>query len=311
VLRASSLIGALVVVSLHSPVAFGEEFWLPDHPRDGVVGEVRYTRVSKGDSLLDIARAFDLGHDQIINANPELNRWVPEEGAEVVLPSLYVLPEGERKGIVLNLAELRLYYFQPERRLVHTFPVSIGDVDWRTPLGQTRVVSKEIDPAWSPPKSIRAEHTAEGEELPTIIPGGDPDNPLGHFALKLGIPGYLIHGTDARRSFGIGMRVSHGCIRLYPEDMERLFEMIKIGTTVRIVDQPVKAAWHGDQLYLEIHQPLSEDDHNDLQAPSIPDVATVLAKHLKAGVEVSIEEIEEAQRVGSGIPVVVARRYND
>lgn len=309
-LRATSLITLHLLVLLTAQLCAGEEFHLPDTPGEGLIGEVQYTRVGRGDSLLDIARAFDIGHDQIIRANPALNRWVPQEGAEVVLPSLYVLPTGERRGLVLNVAELRLYYYEPKGQTVHTFPVSIGDVDWRTPLGQTRVAAKEIDPAWYPPKSIREEHLDEGEELPRFIPGGDPDNPLGHFALKLGIPGYLIHGTDVRRSFGIGMRVSHGCIRLYPEDMAQLFEMVRVGTSVRIVDQPVKAAWRGDLLYLEVHHPLSEDDHDDLAIPSIPDVAAVLAKNIGPGVDVDIEEIEVAQRIGNGIPVVVGKRFS-
>ena len=255
--RALYLMSFCALLSLSS-TALSEEFSLPEGRQDGVIGEIRYTRVWRGDTLLDIARSFDLGHDQIIRANPKLNRWVPRIGAEVTLPSLYILPSAPRQGLVLNLAELRLYYYPPGQRVVHTFPVSIGDYDWRTPLGRTKIVAKQVDPSWYPPKSIREEHAADGEDLPVMIPGGDPDNPLGHFALKLGIPSYLIHGTDQRRSFGIGMRVSHGCIRLYPEDIETLYSMTRVGANVAIIDQPVKAGWLDETLYLEVHQPLDQ-----------------------------------------------------
>jgi L,D-transpeptidase ErfK/SrfK len=283
-----------------------EELPLPLSPRENVVGNLRSTIVGRDDSLLDIARAFDIGHDQIILANPRLNRWVPPIGATVLIPSLYVLPPGERRGIVLNLAELRLYFFPPRTGVVHTFPVSIGDYDWETPQGSTTVIAKQIDPPWFPPKSIRREHAEEGEDLPTMIPGGDPDNPLGAFALKLAIPGYLIHGTDQRRSFGIGMRVSHGCIRLYPEDIEQLYPMVPVGTPVRIIDQPVKAGIRDGQLLLEVHRALSEDGGSSLDQPGLEEVLQHLRPYAEEGIEIDTEVVTATLDRGDGVPTPVS-----
>ena len=291
-----------------SSPCLSEEFPAPASQGDAVVGQLQHTRVWRGDSLLDIGRTFDIGYNQIIRANPTLNRWLPRVGAEVVVPSMYILPSGERRGIVLNLAELRLYYYPPRGGAVHTFPVSVGDYDWRTPLGKTKVVAKEVDPAWYPPKSIRAEHLENGDELPLMIPGGDPDNPLGHFALKLGIPGYLIHGTDQRRSYGIGMRVSHGCVRLYPEDIETLYSLVSVGTPVSIIDQPVKAGWHEDQLFLEVHHPLAEEGENDFIEPDLNHVISVISPFISLGVEVDADQVDAALRLGDGIPVAIATR---
>ncbi len=301
---------ALMVAATCWALASGhaEELSLPAHKGDSVVGDVRYTMVWHGDSLLDIARTFDIGYGQIIRANPRLNRWIPRVGAEVVLPSMYILPRGERRGIILNLAELRLYYYPPRGTTVHTFPVSVGDYDWRTPLGKTKVVAKQVDPPWYPPKSIRAEHLEDGDELPAMIPGGHPDNPLGHFALKLGIPGYLIHGTDHRRSYGIGMRVSHGCVRLYPEDIETLYSLVSVGTPVTIVDQPIKAGWRGDELYLEVHHPLGEEGEEDFIEPDLNDVINVLSPLIGPHVEVDADQVDAAVRLGDGLPIVAARR---
>lgn len=239
--------------------ASAEDLSLPELRGDSLVGRIQTVLVRPGESLLDIARAFDIGHDQIIGANPSINRWVPEPGTRVIIPSRYILPSGPRSGIVLNLGELRMYYYPPNTRAVWTFPVSIGDFDWETPIGTTRIIAKEREPAWSPPASIRAEHAAESEPLPTVIPGGDPDNPLGHYAFRLGIKGYLIHGTDERRSYGIGMRVSHGCIRMYPEDIAFLFEHVKVGTQVRIINEPVKYGTEFNAQFIEIHQVIDSD----------------------------------------------------
>ena len=155
---------------------------------------------------------------------------------------------------------MRIYFFpEPEEgepAQVQTYPVSIGRMDWRTPMGTTTIVRKQKDPAWYPPESIRAEHAAQGDPLPRVVPAG-PDNPLGRYAIRLGIPGYLIHGTN--KAFGVGMRVSHGCVRMLPEDIEYLFPQVAIGTRVTIINQPAKAGWFGDKLYLEVHPPLEED----------------------------------------------------
>ena len=231
---------------------------------DGVVGWEGVTIAKQEDTLADIARTFKLGHDEMRLANPDLDFWLPGAGTRVILPTRYILPHAERKGIVLNVPEMRLYYFPPVRpnedATVVTYPISIGRMDWSTPLGRHRITAKIRDPSWTPPASILKEAEAAGEPLPRFIPPGR-DNPLGAFALRLDLPSYLIHGTN--RPYGVGMRVTHGCIRMYPEDIERLFPQVPVGTPVNIVDQPVKVGWLGDTLFMEVHPPLEEDPVGD------------------------------------------------
>jgi L,D-transpeptidase ErfK/SrfK len=303
-LEISGLVSLALLSALLSRSALCEELQLPYAKGDSVVGALRHTVVREGESLLDIARAFDIGHDQIIAANPLLERWVPPPGHTVLIPSLYILPSAPREGIVLNLAEMRLYYYPPGRPVVHTFPVSVGNIDWSTPLGVTKVVAKQRDPAWYPPPSIRREHEAEGDPLPAMIPAGDERNPLGRFALRLGLGSYLIHGTDQSREFGIGMRVSHGCIRLYPEDIERLFELVPIGTTVRIIYEPIKVGWRDGALFIEIHAPNKDpfDDPWPFEYPSVDQLFEKIAR-LSATVSLtSYRLIEMIFERGNGIP---------
>lgn len=219
-----------------------------------VIGAVATITARDEDTLVDIARRHGLGYEDIVRANPDVSVWVPGEGTEIVLPTRFVLPSGPRKGVVLNLAEYRLYYYpQPaagESAYVMTYPISIGRMDWETPLGLTSVISKARNPTWYPPQSVRDEHEADGDPLPRIVPPG-PENPLGNFAMRLGLPGYLIHGTN--RPAGVGMRVTHGCVRMFPEDIEYLFEHIDVSTPVRIVNEPIKVGWNGDDLVVEAH----------------------------------------------------------
>ncbi len=230
---------------------------LPPEGQD-VIGEVSTVIARYEDTLVDIARRHGLGYQDVVRANPDVDTWLPGEGTEVVLPNRFILPPGPRTGLVLNLAEYRMYYF-PEPRAgevakVHTYPMSIGRMDWETPLGRTQIVAMAKNPAWYPPQSVREEHAADGDPLPRVVPPG-PDNPLGTRALRLGIPGYLIHGTN--RPAGVGMRVSHGCIRMFPEDVEFLFDRVKVKTGVRIIDVPVKMGWDGSNIVVESH-PLLE-----------------------------------------------------
>lgn len=227
---------------------------------DTVVGSLGVTTSEHEDTLLDIGLAYDQGYREMRLANPKVDPWKPRTEAEVVIPSQYILPETPRQGIVVNIPEMRLYYYprpKPgEPPVVITYPVSVGRQDWKTPHGVTTVVAKTLNPAWYPPESIRREHAADGDPLPRIVPPG-PDNPLGQHALRLGRSGYLIHGTN--KTFGIGMRVTHGCLRLYPKDIARLYGEVPVGTPVRIVNQPFKVGWRGGGLYLETHPPLDED----------------------------------------------------
>jgi L,D-transpeptidase ErfK/SrfK len=227
-----------------------------------LVGEVREARIQDGDTLLDLARRYDVASNELQDANPGVDPWLPAVGRRVVIPSRYLLPRGPRKGIVVNPPERRLYYFPPAaahgRRVVMTYPLGIGAEGTSLPVVKTRIIEKKKNPAWVVPDSILAEHEAAGDPLPKVVPPG-PDNPLGRFALRLGLPTYLIHGTN--QPYGVGMRVSHGCLRMYPEDIEELFARIAVGTPVRIVDQPYKAGWEDGVLYLEAHLPLAEAGH--------------------------------------------------
>ncbi len=249
---------------LLAAAARAEIYELPPEGFD-VIGAVTTITARHEDTLVDIARRHGLGYQDIVRANPDVNPWVPGEGTEVVLPTRFVLPPGPRKGLVLNLAEYRMYYFplprDGEPALVMTYPISIGRMDWETPLGNTSVVAMARDPAWYPPQSVRDEHAADGDPLPRVVPAG-PDNPLGTRAIRLGLPGYLIHGTN--RPAGVGMRVSHGCIRMLPEDIEFLFELVGVKTPVRIINEPIKIGWEGDTLVMEAH-PVLESAMPDLE----------------------------------------------
>ena len=262
------ILAALFAVA--APV-YAEVFELPPEGYD-VVGSVSTITARYEDTLVDIARRHGLGYYDVVRANPGVNVWVPGEGTEIVLPNRFVLPPGPRTGLVLNLAEYRMYYFpepvEGKPAYVYTYPMSIGRMDWETPLGRTTIVAMAKNPTWYPPQSVRDEHAAEGDPLPRIVPPG-PDNPLGTRALRLGLPGYLIHGTN--RPAGVGMRVSHGCVRMFPEDIEFLFDRVRVNTSVRIVNVPVKIGWDGDTLVAEVHpllesaQPLVEETAEQLE----------------------------------------------
>jgi L,D-transpeptidase ErfK/SrfK len=228
--------------------------------QQGVIGEPQVVFARGQDTLSDLAREYGLGYDEIVAANPGVDPWLPGEGTAIVLPTQYVLPGSERSGVVLNIATRRLFYFpataEGETPYVLTYPIGIGRVGWETPVGQTTIVSKARDPSWWPPASVRKEHAELGNPLPAIVPPG-PDNPLGNRVLKLDMPGYLIHGTN--QPYGVGMRVSHGCVRLYPENIEYLYELVDIGESVTIVNEPYQFGQRDGSLYFEAHEPLKDD----------------------------------------------------
>ena len=241
-------------------VAGAAQYHLP-LPGNDLVGEVYQVRASGTDTLLDIARAHAMGQEEILIANPGIDRWLPGDGTQVTIPAWHVLPDAPREGVVLNLPEMRLYHFREDRELpntvVVTYPISVGRMDWKTPLGRTTVVRKQTQPSWYPPQSVKQEALARGDPPPPdVVPPG-PENPLGEYALRLGLPGYLIHGTN--KPWGVGMRVTHGCIRLLPEHIEELFARVAVRTPVYIVNQPVKVGWFGETLFIEVHPPLEED----------------------------------------------------
>ena len=229
-------------------------------PAQSVVGEPQVVFASEHDTLSDLAREYGLGYDEIIAANPGVDPWLPGKGTPILLPTQYVLPDVERRGVVLNIASKRLFYFpapaEDEPQRVLTYPIGIGRVGWETPLGETTVISKAKDPHWWVPASVRREHAEMGDPLPSVVPPG-PDNPLGHRVLKLDMPGYLIHGTNA--PYGVGMRVSHGCVRLYPENIELLYDLVAIGEPVTILNEPYLFGTVDGALYFEAHEPLEDD----------------------------------------------------
>lgn len=231
-----------------------------DPARDDVVGTVQIILAREEDTLSDIARRFNLGYEEIVSANPDVDPWLPRAGTDIVLPTQFVLPDVPREGIVINLAAMRLFYFPPAQagaaQRVITHPLGIGRVEWKTPEGKTKITSKKAAPSWIPTPSIRREHAANGDPLPAKVPPG-PDNPLGTHVLKLGWQNYSIHGTDKPPS--IGLRGSHGCLRMYPEDIVRIYDMVPVGTPVRVVNQPLLFGWRGRALYLQSY-PVLEDD---------------------------------------------------
>ncbi|WP_374565646.1 L,D-transpeptidase family protein [Nitrosomonas sp.] len=263
------------VQSLPMPVA-SHEFSF-DATRDDVVGAVQIVTADPEDTLSDIARRFNVGYEEIVSANPGVDPWLPKAGTRVVVPTQFVLPDAPRQGIVINLAAMRLFYFPKakpgELQRVITHPVGIGRVEWKTPVGVTRVASKKANPAWIPTPSIRKEHAKNGNPLPAIVPPG-PDNPMGTHVLKLDWPNYAIHGTDKPPS--IGLRGSHGCVRMYPEDIVGIFNNVPVGTPVRVVNQPRLLGWRGDDLYLQAYPALEDDkrDHGRLLKKSLRTVRT-------------------------------------
>ncbi len=224
-------------------------------PGQDVVGGLVTVEARFEDTFSDIARLHDVGYREMTAANPRVDAWLPGDGTEVIVPSSFILPAHPREGIIINLAELRLYYFPPGGDRVETYPLGIGREGWHTPVSSGFVTGKKERPSWTPPASIRKEAASRGKQLPPQI-GPGRNNPLGNYALYLSIPGYLLHGTN--RPYGVGMRVSHGCIRLYPEDIAKLFPQVPVGTKVRIINQPYKAGWRGEKLYVEVHPPLAE-----------------------------------------------------
>ena len=249
-------------------VVHGATYELPAET-DAVIGQLKTVHAAHEDTLLDIARREGVGYEEIVAANPGVDPWLPGDGVQVLIPTQFILPDAPRKGIVVSLAEHRLYYYpQPkagEKPVVVTYPISVGRMDWKTPLGLTRIQDKRVRPAWYPPESVRREHALDGRPLPKVVPAG-PDNPLGEYAMRLAIPGgaYLIHGTN--RPAGVGMQVTHGCIRMYPEDIERFFPTVAVGTPVLIVHQPNKMGWKNGSLFIEVHAPLEGSDTADARS---------------------------------------------
>lgn len=304
-----SLVAVLMVLS---NAARAETY--PIIPVDGqLIGGVQVIQARRDDTLLDIARLYSLGFGDIRKANPEVDPWLPGEATQVVIPTRFILPDAPREGIVLNRGEMRLYYFHNDpvtgNPMVTTYPVGIGRVDRQTPIGRTRIVNKLQNPTWYPTRDVRADYAARGLELPLSVPPG-PDNPLGEYALVLDRPGYLIHGTN--RPDGIGMRVSQGCIRLYPEHIAALVSRVDTGTPVTIVDQPYKLAVSGGRLMVEVHPVVypdgSEGHEESGEQRLVEQISLLLAeKGDQLAADVDWEKVTDVFQAANGLPTVVTR----
>ena len=263
----------------------------------GVVGYVQRTIISKEDTLPDVARRFDVGYEEMLTANPGVDPWLPGAGREVIVPTQFILPAAPHEGVVVNVAAMRIFYYPPHKKgepeTVYTHPLGIGKVGWKTPEGTTKIISRQKDPIWVVPKSVRDEHAEDGEKLPAQVPPG-PDNPLGQYEFRLGWPSYLIHGTN--KPYGVGMRSSHGCMRLYPEDIAVFFDLIPIGTKVTVVNQPYLFGWRDGTLYFQAYT-VMEDDSRNWSKDRKRLLANLLNPKLRAKIAQHDEEIDW-QRVG-------------
>jgi len=281
-------------------------------PGQDIVGVVQVTVSTKEDTLSDIARRFNIGYEEIVRANPGVDPWLPGEGKTIVVPTRYILPNVKREGIVINMPQMRLFYFpaakKGEPQVVYTHPVGIGRVGWVTPQGTTKVVRRQKDPTWRPTASIIKEHAENGDPIERVV-GPGPDNPLGRHAMYLGWPSYLIHGTN--KPAGVGLRSSHGCIRLYPEDIALLFDNVTVGTKVTVVNEPFTFGWEGDDLYIQAFDVLEDDPRDWKKAEKkllTRSLGTSIQKELKKrGLEVSWEQVSKFAHEPRGLPVSITR----
>ncbi|MGH7812904.1 MAG: L,D-transpeptidase family protein [Candidatus Binataceae bacterium] len=293
------------------------------HGRDNIVGNLITYQIQKSDTLFDVGRWFGLSAKEVSDANNHMDVWTPPAGKTIVLPMEHILPAGPRVGIVVNIPEMRIYYYSPSPlghyryrnkltpaslsdrreyrgvvpRIVYTFPVGLGRFDWRTPITSFTVRAKEKDPTWVVPKDIYEEHLERDGEAVHVVQGGDPDNPEGLFRLDLTLPEYAIHGTNV--PWGVGMEVSHGCVRLYPEDIERLFHRVKVGTPGEFVYQPIKFGWRGDALYVEVHADLYG------RYAGLWSHAQKMVDELGVGGDVDPQKLEKAIEEKTGVPTYV------
>ena len=276
---------------------------------ESVIGQNSKILAEYNDTLLDIGRRNGFGYHDLKLLNPEIDTWMPGEGREITLPGQFILPNVPHAGIVLNIPEMRLYYFPKDtvdgKKQVVTYPLGVGREGWHTPYMQTRVIQKRERPRWYPPKSIRQEHEEMGDPLPEIVEPG-PENPLGDHALKLesrGQGSYLIHGTN--KPYGVGMRVSHGCIRLYPEDIADLFQRVQVGTPVNIINQPYKIGELDGIIYLEVHPYLDEDSNKYRQNSLTEVVKYVIATTQENRYEIDWKLVKQVVAEAKGIPVPI------
>lgn len=273
---------------------------------DDVIGSIMYVTPNKHESLVDLTIRYEMGYDELRWANPGVNAWMLSDQQPIVLPLQFILPEGKRSGLVSNIPEMRTYYFLKGSDKVYVYPVGVGRMDWKTPLGSWSITRKQENPAWYPPESIRREHVEMGRgTLPSVVPAG-PDNPLGTRVLRLALPSYLLHGTNDQT--GIGMRVTHGCMRFYPQHIEHLYDMVPTNTMVTFLNEPVKYGFLGNDLYIEVHPPLEEDELStvDLKEKALALLENYLKNYPEA--QVNYDMVNLAVQQQTGIPAIVGQK---
>lgn len=285
-------------------------YLIEESNRNTVIGSTKIIYADERDTLLDIARNYGFGYQDMKLANVNVDTWLPDDGEEIVLPSQFILPVAAMNGIVLNVPEMRLYYYPPKEKgklqEVFTYPLGVGREGWNTPYIKTIIVEKKVNPNWYPPKSILKEHEEAGDPLPKIVKPG-PENPLGNYAMRLGRRDYLIHGTN--KPNGIGMRISHGCIRLYPEDIKELFSKVSLKTPVNIINQPYKIGVKNDVIYLEAHPFLDED--KEKYENNLTSVITLIIKiSNNRKYQIDMRTAYEAIKNPTGLPIAVGIYLN-
>ena len=275
--------------------------------QNNLVGHISVANVMEGDTLSDIARMYNVGYTEIRIANPNIDPWLPKEGQEVMIPDMHVLPDAARNDIVINVPEMRMYYYDKHGSSgIRSFPISVGRQEWITPHGEMLVTGKLEAPSWYPPASILKEHEEMGEPLPRVVPAG-PDNPLGRYALLLSKKGYLIHGTN--KPYGIGMRVTHGCVRMYPKHIEWLFAKIQRGATVTVVNQPLKVGRMNNAIFLEAHPSLKED-HTSLSERYSNAISILKENFGAAPLKLFYHRIQQVVIEQTGVPVELGNLAN-
>lgn len=275
------------------------------HANQDLVGKTEVIQARYEDTFAALGEQHGLGYTEMLLANPGVDPWLPGEGTRIVLPRQFLLPSGPRRGIVVNLAEYRLYYYTPQGTVL-TYPIGIGTDEFPSPLTETRVRGKVPNPTWFPPESIRRKYAAEGEFLPAVVPPG-PDNPLGPLKIQLDLPSYLIHGSN--KGFGIGTRVSHGCIRMYNEDVLALAQRLPVGAPVRFIEEPVKLGLAGDRLLVELHLLEPPQGEEDLRQLRIKTVQALAAFEREYGpMLIDGDKLKAALERASGLPEVIGQR---
>lgn len=280
---------------------FASSFPLPP-TGDDLIGQITYAHAQEGEKIYNIAEQYDMGFYELVEANPSIPRHSeisPDE--KLIIPDEFILPDVTREGIVVNLPELRLYYYPPGENTVITYPLAIGRYEWITPTITTKVIDKQKNPYWHVPKSIKAEAAKKGIYWDDVVPPG-PKNPLGKYALRLGERSYLIHGTINPQS--IGKRASSGCMRMYPSDIEALFSMVSVDTPVRIVNEWYKMGWKDGKLYLEMHEPLQETAQpRRIEKTQLDEAITQIAQKYNA--QIDWQTVDAVFANQNGIPTVI------